>query len=111
MRSSGQSVKDMYVYDIDHEVRRKEQLERLFARTKDQVEEEEMLLQELKKIDTRKKERERKAQVNGILVLSKIKVSMISKLIVKLFAYFPYAVTKYCFLGFEEINCSSRFWC
>lgn len=56
-------VANQYVYDADHERRRKEQLKRLFERTRQQVEEEEMLLQELKKIETRKKERERKAQV------------------------------------------------
>lgn len=53
---------DQYVYDADHERRRKEQLEKLFERTREQVEEEERLLQELKKIETRKRERERKAQ-------------------------------------------------
>ncbi|XP_077981141.1 DNA methyltransferase 1-associated protein 1-like [Glandiceps talaboti] len=50
------------VFDADHERKRKEQLERLFNRTKDQVEEEQYLIQELKKIELRKKEREKKAQ-------------------------------------------------
>lgn len=58
----GEAIADQYVYDVDHERRRKEQLEKLFERTREQVEEEERLLQELKKIETRKKERERKAQ-------------------------------------------------
>ena len=37
-------------------------MERLLARTKEQVEEEEMLCAELKKIEMRKKEREKKQQ-------------------------------------------------
>merc|ERR1712126_67157 len=44
----------------DHERRRKEQLKRLFNRTNDQIEEEEMLRSELRKIDARKREREKK---------------------------------------------------
>ncbi|PIK50147.1 putative DNA methyltransferase 1-associated protein 1 [Apostichopus japonicus] len=49
-------------YDAEHERKRKEQLNRLFDRTTEQVEEEEMLIQELKRIEFRKKEREKKAQ-------------------------------------------------
>lgn len=49
-------------YDADHERRRKEQLNRLFSRTQEQIEEEQMLTQELRKIEARKKEREKKAQ-------------------------------------------------
>ena len=37
-------------YDCDHERRRKEQLERLYARSSEEVEEEEMLRSELKKV-------------------------------------------------------------
>lgn len=66
----GEATADQYVYDADHERRRKEQLEKLFERTREQVEEEERLLQELKKIETRKKERERKAQVPSISSIS-----------------------------------------
>ncbi|XP_035699904.1 DNA methyltransferase 1-associated protein 1-like [Branchiostoma floridae] len=57
----GQEPK-VYVFDADHERRRKEQLERLFNRTPEQVKEEEYLNQELKKIEMRKKEREKKTQ-------------------------------------------------
>lgn len=51
-----------FAYDADHERRRKEQLKRLYNRTPEQVEEEEMLRAELKKIEARKKEREKKTQ-------------------------------------------------
>ncbi|KAK6314445.1 hypothetical protein J4Q44_G00159040 [Coregonus suidteri] len=50
----------IYIFDAGHERRRKEQLERPFNRTPDQVEEEEYLMQELRKIESRKKEREKK---------------------------------------------------
>ncbi|XP_014290775.1 DNA methyltransferase 1-associated protein 1 [Halyomorpha halys] len=51
-----------YFFDADHERRRKEQLERLFSRSPKQVEEEQMLQTELRKIEARKKERDRKTQ-------------------------------------------------
>ncbi|XP_046387769.1 DNA methyltransferase 1-associated protein 1 [Ischnura elegans] len=57
----GQETKT-YVFDADHERRRKEQLRRLFERTPDQIEEEQTLLNELRKIEARKKEREKKTQ-------------------------------------------------
>ncbi|XP_055917802.1 DNA methyltransferase 1-associated protein 1 [Eupeodes corollae] len=56
------SDKKAYVFDAEHERKRKEQLKKLFERTTKQVEEEQMLLNELKKIEARKKERERKTQ-------------------------------------------------
>ena len=49
-------------YDADNEKRRKEQLKRLFERTSEQVEEEQNLIAELRKIEARKKDRERKTQ-------------------------------------------------
>ncbi|KAK7100846.1 hypothetical protein V1264_023716 [Littorina saxatilis] len=49
-------------FDAEHERRRKSQLIKLFDRTHEQCEEEEYLINELKKIDMRKKEREKKAQ-------------------------------------------------
>ncbi|XP_061636012.1 DNA methyltransferase 1-associated protein 1 isoform X2 [Phyllopteryx taeniolatus] len=52
----------IYIFDAGHERRRKEQLDKLFNRTPEQVAEEEYLLQELRKIETRKKEREKNAQ-------------------------------------------------
>ncbi|XP_036410140.1 DNA methyltransferase 1-associated protein 1-like isoform X1 [Megalops cyprinoides] len=52
----------VYVFDANHERRRKEQLERLFNRTPEQVAEEEYLIQELRKMEAQKKEREKKAQ-------------------------------------------------
>jgi DNA methyltransferase 1-associated protein 1 len=53
---------DLIAYDAPHEVKRKMQMERLLARSREQVEEEEMLCAELKKIEMRKKEREKKQQ-------------------------------------------------
>jgi len=62
-KARGQATdKKVFVFDIDHERRRKHQLKKLFERTTQQVEEEQMLLNELKKIEARKKERERKTQ-------------------------------------------------
>ncbi|XP_043281115.1 DNA methyltransferase 1-associated protein 1 isoform X2 [Venturia canescens] len=52
----------IYSFDADHEKRRKEQLKKLFTRTPEQVEEEQTLLAELRKIEQRKKERDRKTQ-------------------------------------------------
>lgn len=52
----------MYIFDAEHEKRRKEQLKKLFERTPEQVEEEQTLLTELRKIEQRKKERDRKTQ-------------------------------------------------
>ncbi|KAA3677645.1 DNA methyltransferase 1-associated protein 1, partial [Paragonimus westermani] len=49
-------------YDAAHERRRKQQLSLLYGRTKDQVEEEQCLIQELRKIEARRRERERKKQ-------------------------------------------------
>lgn len=54
--------KKIYTYDCEHERKRKEQLNKLYERTTEQMEEEQFLLSELKKIDARKKERERKTQ-------------------------------------------------
>ncbi|MPC10784.1 DNA methyltransferase 1-associated protein 1 [Portunus trituberculatus] len=49
-------------YDGDHERRRKQQLLRLWDRTPKQIEEEQQLINELRKIEARKKEREKKTQ-------------------------------------------------
>ncbi|GBP20445.1 DNA methyltransferase 1-associated protein 1 [Eumeta japonica] len=54
--------KRVYHYDAEHERKRKEQLKRLFDRTQEQIEEEQTLLAELKKIEARKREREKKTQ-------------------------------------------------
>ncbi|XP_063700040.1 DNA methyltransferase 1-associated protein 1 [Culicoides brevitarsis] len=54
--------KKIYVYDAEHERKRKEQLRKLFDRTQKEIEEEQQLLNELKKIEVRKKEREKKTQ-------------------------------------------------
>ena len=57
-----------YVFDLEHEQKRREQLEKLFNRTKEQIKEESYLIEELKKIELNKKERERKQQdVNKLL--------------------------------------------
>lgn len=62
-KAKGQnSDKKAYAFDAEHERKRKDQLKKLFERTTQQVEEEQMLLNELKKIEARKKERERKTQ-------------------------------------------------
>ncbi|VDN25414.1 unnamed protein product [Gongylonema pulchrum] len=53
---------EVFCYDAEHEKRRKEQLIKQWNRTEQQVEEEGMLIAELKKIEVRKRERERKAQ-------------------------------------------------
>merc|ERR1719433_2067224 len=58
--TGAQEQRKTFVYDADHERRRKEQLRRLYNRTQDQLEEEEMLKNELRKIEARKKEREKK---------------------------------------------------
>ena len=58
--TGAQEQKKTFVYDADHERRRKEQLRRLYNRTQDQLDEEEMLKNELRKIEARKKEREKK---------------------------------------------------
>lgn len=60
----GQSDADkkIYVFDAEHERKRKEQLRKLFERTPAQIEEETMLQQEMRKIEARKKEREKKTQ-------------------------------------------------
>ncbi|XP_059471117.1 DNA methyltransferase 1-associated protein 1 [Neocloeon triangulifer] len=52
----------VFSFDAEHEKRRKEQLKRLFERKPEEIEEEQMLLAELKKIEVRKKEREKKTQ-------------------------------------------------
>ncbi|KAL3244921.1 hypothetical protein MRX96_018503 [Rhipicephalus microplus] len=59
--SPGQEPKGR-AFDADHERRRKEQLLKLYDRTTEQVEEEQTLLGELRKIELRKKEREKKTQ-------------------------------------------------
>ena len=50
------------LYDADHERMRKEQLNKLYSRTNEEVEEEEFLVEELRKIEVRRKEREKKQQ-------------------------------------------------
>lgn len=54
--------KKPFIFDAEHERKRKEQLRKLFDRTPKQIEEELMLLNELKKIEARKRERDRKTQ-------------------------------------------------
>ncbi|XP_062509337.1 DNA methyltransferase 1-associated protein 1-like isoform X2 [Corticium candelabrum] len=59
---SGEQVSQACHFDAQHETDRKAHLEKLFARTQEQVDEEEYLSAELKRIDQRKKEREKKQQ-------------------------------------------------
>jgi DNA methyltransferase 1-associated protein 1 len=62
LRNNASGDKKIYVYDAEHERKRKEQLKKLFERTQTQIEEETMLQQEMRKIEARKKEREKKTQ-------------------------------------------------
>lgn len=62
LKARGGEEGDMVAFDAPHEVKRKLQMERLLARSKEQVIEEETLCAELKKIEMRKKEREKKQQ-------------------------------------------------
>lgn len=52
----------MFNFDAEHERKRKDQMKKLFDRTQKDIEEEQMLLKELKKIEAEKKERDRKQQ-------------------------------------------------
>ncbi|CAH8605485.1 unnamed protein product [Schistosoma margrebowiei] len=61
-KARGTNLSQGLRYDAAHERRRKQQLSLLYGRTKDQVEEEQRLIMELRKIETRRKERERKKQ-------------------------------------------------
>lgn len=54
--------KKIYAYDAEHERKRKEQVRKLLDRTQRDIEEEQMLLNELKEIEKRKRDRERKTQ-------------------------------------------------
>ncbi|CAH8620758.1 unnamed protein product [Heterobilharzia americana] len=61
-KARGTNLSQGLRYDAAHERRRKQQLSLLYGRTRDQVEEEQRLVMELRKIETRRKERERKKQ-------------------------------------------------
>lgn len=62
LRGGASGDKKIYVFDAEHERKRKEQLKKLFERTAPQIEEELQLQQEMRKIEARKKEREKKTQ-------------------------------------------------
>lgn len=62
LRGGATGDKKIYVFDAEHERKRKEQLKKLFERTQAQIEEETMLQHEMRKIEARKKEREKKTQ-------------------------------------------------
>lgn len=62
LRNGTTGEKKIYVFDAEHERKRKEQLKKLFERTQTQIEEETMLQNEMRKIEARKKEREKKTQ-------------------------------------------------
>ncbi|KAI6182959.1 hypothetical protein M3Y97_00436300 [Aphelenchoides bicaudatus] len=51
-----------FIFDADHEKRRKEQLELLWNRTTDEIKEEENLKNQMKKLEAKRKEREKRAQ-------------------------------------------------
>ncbi len=68
------------MFDIEHEQKRREQLEKLFNRTKEQIDEEQYLLEELKKIEIRKRERERRSQdVNKLLTAVDLNINLITE--------------------------------
>jgi len=67
------------VFDAEHEAKRKEQLLKLYNRTPEQVEEEDMLVTELKKIESRKKEREKKQLELNKLITAAEKKPQISE--------------------------------
>lgn len=60
--SFGNSKQQICIYDAEHERKRKDQLIKLYCRTPTQVDEELKLIADLKKIEQRKKEREKKTQ-------------------------------------------------
>lgn len=62
LRGGANVDKKIYVFDAEHERKRKEQLKKLFERTQAQIEEETLLQNEMRKIEVRKKEREKKTQ-------------------------------------------------
>mgnify|MGYP002655279376 CR=1 FL=1 len=62
LRGGSSGDKKIFVFDAEHERKRKEQLKKLFERTTAQIEEETMLQHEMRKIEARKKEREKKTQ-------------------------------------------------
>ncbi|CAL8111770.1 unnamed protein product [Orchesella dallaii] len=62
LRAEPGSEPKPYNFDADHERRRKDQLRKLWVRTPEQVEEEEFLRAEIKKIEARKRERDKKTQ-------------------------------------------------
>jgi DNA methyltransferase 1-associated protein 1 len=62
LRGASSVDKKIFVFDAEHERKRKEQLKKLFERTQTQIEEETMLQHEMRKIEARKKEREKKTQ-------------------------------------------------
>jgi len=66
-------------FDSEHERKRKDQLFKLYNRTNDQVEEEQKLLEELRKIEQRKKEREKKTQDLQKLITAADTPQMIKK--------------------------------
>lgn len=82
--------KKVFQFDAEHERKRKEQMRKLLDRTQKDIEEEQMLLNELKKIEARKKERDRKTQDLQKLISQADQVCI-------LFAYF------YCFLSERRI--------
>ncbi|XP_066917776.1 DNA methyltransferase 1-associated protein 1-like [Clytia hemisphaerica] len=78
----GQETQDLPpVYDTEHEKIQKEQLIKLFNRTPEEVEEEEVLVQQLKKIKSHKKEREMKLHnFNKLITTAENKPSSLSLL-------------------------------
>lgn len=69
--------KKIYQFDAEHERKRKEQMKKLLDRTQKDIEEEHMLLNELKKIEARKKERDRKTQDLQKLISQADQVSIV----------------------------------
>ena len=77
--------KKAFNFDSEHERKRKEQMKKLFDRTQKDIEEEQMLLNELKKIEARKKERDRKTQDLQKLISQ---ADQVSRFIIYVFFFF-----------------------
>lgn len=70
------SQEDPLAYDADHERRRKEQLIKLWDRTEEQIKEEEELKEAVKRIEAKRKDREKKAHDLQRLINNTERVSL-----------------------------------
>lgn len=80
-----------FSFDSEHERKRKEQMKKLLDRTQKDIEEEQMLLNELKKIEARKKERDRKTQDLQKLISQADQVSEIKSVFFSVIFFWTYS--------------------